>query len=499
MFRKITMAAACAALLSAAACSDPEVPVAVDANEALSEAAAAMGTANLDAITYSGTAKMARNSFMQTPNANPPWPVHDLANYRRTIDLTQPASLATGEGFHGGLFMTEPTAQPYTQNIAAGQTAWGQQLEIWLTPWGFLKGAAANNAEAVSQMMDGTQYTIVTWKSPAEQTAPSGLQYTVTGYLTEDNLVDHVETWVEDPIMGDMHVVARYSDYQDFGGVQVPTRMVQERGGGSVFEVTVADATANPANVAELLTPPPPPAGRGGGAGRAGGPGGGRAGAPGGGRGAPAAPTELAEQVGDGVYLIGGGYVALVAEFADHVAVFEGGQSEARGQQIVDEVKRILPNKPIRYIINSHPHSDHSAGLAPFLREGATLITQSNNVEFMRMAFSSPRTLLGQETMTPTVEGVDELRVLEDDTNRLELHSVPNLHTDGMLVAFLPKQKILFQADFTLPQPGQAANPFVVALAERIQALNLDFDRYLAVHAAAQPQTKADLMAVLEK
>jgi glyoxylase-like metal-dependent hydrolase (beta-lactamase superfamily II) len=118
-------------------------------------------------------------------------------------------------------------------------------------------------------------------------------------------------------------------------------------------------------------------------------------------------------------------------------------------------------------------------------------------VAFLDMAFSTPRTLLGQPTMDPTVESVDDMRVLEDGTMQLVLYSVPNAHTDGMLVAFLPKQKILFQADFTLPQAGQDANPFVVALAERVEALGLDFDRYLAVHAAAAPQTKTQLMAVL--
>ncbi len=497
MVRSVTMAAVCAALLSVG-CGGGDADTApgpVDAGAALGEVAAAMGTENLDSITYAGSAKAARNSFLQTPSANPPWPTNDITNYRRTIDLTMPASRATGETFNGGLFMGPPVAGMYTQNIPADQTAWEPQMEIWLTPWGFLRGAQANSAEATSQMMDGSPYTVMTWRSPAAQTSPSGMQYTVTGHINGDNLVERVETWVEHPIMGDLHVQARYSEYTDFGGVMVPTRMVQERGGGAVFEVTVTEATANPANVAELLTPPPPPAGRGGGpGGRAGGPG-----APGGGPGGAAAPAELAQKVADGVYLITGGYVALLVEFADHVAVFEGGQSEARGQQIVDEVKRVIPTKPIRYVINSHPHSDHSSGLAPFLREGATLVTQQNNVEFFDMAFSTPRTLLGQPTMDPQIEGVDEVRVLEDDTMRLELHSVPNAHTDGMLVAFLPRQRILFQADFTLPQPGQAANPFVVTLAERVDALGLDFDQYLAVHAAAQPQTKAQLMATIGK
>jgi glyoxylase-like metal-dependent hydrolase (beta-lactamase superfamily II) len=495
MLRNLTITSACALLLcvGCGGGEDDTTPEPVDARNALSEVASAMATGNLQSITYSGTAKAARNSFLQTPSADPPWPVNDITNYRRTIDLTQPASRATGETFNGGLFMGPPAAGTYTQNIPAEQTDWEQQMEIWLTPWGFLRGAETNGSEATSQIVDGSRYTVVTWKSPATQTSPSGIQYTVTGYIDDEDLIERVETWVEHPMLGDMHVQARYSEYMDFNGLMVPTRMVQERGGGAVFDVTVTEAMANPSNLAELLTPPPPPAGRGGGAGgRAGGPG-----APGGRGGGAAAPTELASKVADGVYLITGGYVALAVEFADHVAVFEGGQSEMRGQQIVDEVKRVIPTKPIRYVINSHPHSDHSSGLAPFLREGATLITQSNNVAFFDRAFSTPRTLLGQTTMDPQVEGVDEMRVLEDDTMRLELHSVPNAHTDGMLVAFLPRQRILFQADFTLPQPGQSANPFVVTLAERVAKLGLDFDRYLAVHAAPMPQTKAQLMATI--
>jgi glyoxylase-like metal-dependent hydrolase (beta-lactamase superfamily II) len=449
-----------------------------------------MGTENLDSIAYSGTAWEVRNSFLQTPSANPPWPGDNVANYQRAIDLTRPASRATGETFEQGLFLGPPVAGTYTQNIPADQTGWTQQSEIWLTPWGFLRGAAANSAEATAQQIDGRPYTVVTWMSPETQTSPSGLRYTVTGYLDDRNLVERVETWVEHPIMGDMLVRQVYSEYRDFGGVMVPARMVQERGGGAVFEVTVTDATANPPDVAARLTPPPAAGGGGRGAGAGRGGGGGRGGG-------PAAPTELAQELAEGVYLITGGYVSLAVEFADYVAVFEGGQPETRGQQVIDEVKRVIPGKPIRYVINSHPHSDHTGGLAPFIREGATVITHANNVAFLDMAFSTPRTLAGQPTMDPQFEGVDDVRVIEDGTMRLELHHIPNLHTDGMLVAYLPVQRILFQADFTLPQPGQEPNPFVVSLAENVERLGLDFDRYLAVHAAAQPQTKADLMAVL--
>src|SRR5690606_18265232 len=112
---------------------------------------------------------------------------------------------------------------------------------------------------------------------------------------------------------------------------------------------------------------------------------------------------------------------------------------------------------------------------------------------------SAPRTLLGQPNLNPKIEGVDGVTVYEDSMNRLELHSVPNGHTDGMLVAVLPKQKVLFQADFTLPQGDAEANPFVKTLATYVDENNVAFERYYAVHAATTEQFKKDLLAAIGK
>jgi len=187
----------------------------------------------------------------------------------------------------------------------------------------------------------------------------------------------------------------------------------------------------------------------------------------------------------------------MAVEFSDHIVVLESGQSEARGEQILAEVKAAVPGKPIRYVVNSHPHSDHTAGLIPFVREGATIVTHANNVDFLEMALSTPRTLLGEESMNPQFMGIEGVGVLEDDTMRIDLHSVPNLHTDGMLVPVLPQQGIMFQADFTLPVAGAQANPFVVTLANYVADNDVQFEQYIAVHAAATPQTRADLLATI--
>jgi len=473
----------------AAATPEP-APAPLDAAAIVASSIDAMGMEFFTSVNYSGEAWRVRNSFRQTRTASPPWPERDtISNYQRAIDLRNvgsPVSRASGDTFASNLFLDPPVAGTYTQNVAADQRAWNQQLEVWLTPWGFLKGAQQYGATAAEQMLDGAAVTALTWQSPETQTSPGGLRYTVTGYIGADNLVSRVETWVEDAFMGDMHVVALFSDYRDMNGLMVPATMEQQRGGGGIFGVSVNNAAMNPVNINELVAIPPPAAAPGGG----------------GGGGAPAAPPALADitqQLAENVYLISGGYQAVAIGFSDYVAVFEAGQSEARGQQILDATKAVFPGKQIRYIVLSHPHADHTAGLIPFVREGATVLTHENNIEFLTMALSTPRTLLGEATLSPRFRPAEDVTVLEDDAMRLELHHIDNLHTDGMIVGLIPSARALFQADFTLPVNGAAANPFVVNLAEYVDANGLDFDHYIAVHAAATPQTKADLLATIGK
>jgi hypothetical protein len=148
----------------------------------------------------------------------------------------------------------------FSQQITAQQIdvaqPWNNSVEFYLTPWGFLKGAAANNATAARGKADGKNYTVLTW-SPAVK-APSGKSYTIKGYVNEQNIVERVETWLGENIMGDMHILATYTGWKDFGGVMAPARIVQTRGGWPFFDVTVTAAKANPADLATLAQPPAP-------------------------------------------------------------------------------------------------------------------------------------------------------------------------------------------------------------------------------------------------
>jgi glyoxylase-like metal-dependent hydrolase (beta-lactamase superfamily II) len=492
--KKLALAAICLAYL-------PGNAMAQDSKTVIANAQKALGDPR--AITYSGSAKDV--AFQQCgSNAADMMcrgthdPMRPINNYVRVIDLTAPASRQTGATNNpagGGATIPMPGTffQQVTPQQADVSQPWGNSLEFYVTPWGFLKGAAANNATVSRRKVDGKDYTVLTW-SPAVKAA-SGKPYVINGYVNGSNIVERVETWLGDNIMGDMQIVATYSGWKDFGGVMAPAKIVQTRGGWPFFDADITAAKANPADVATLVPAPAPPAGRG---------------APPAGAAPPAAPPALvvtSEKLGDGLYRLTtgpGSYDSLIVEFRGFIMMLEAGQSEARGLAYIAEAKKLIPNKPIQYVMNTHPHSDHTGGLPALVAEGATIVTQQNNVAFLEKALNTPRTLLNdtlaKNPKKAKVEAVGEKKVYSDGTRTVELYHVsPVPHSNGLMIAYIPKEKILFQGDFSLPAPGQPGNDHVKALVPILEKMNLDFDRYINVHTSAAPQNKAELWKAVGK
>ena len=466
-----------------------------DAKTVIANAQKALGDPK--SITYSGSAKDvafqqcgANAADMMCKGTHDP--MRPITNYVRVIDLAAPASRQAGGtnniGPGGSTTVTPGTFfQQVTPQQADVSQPWANSLEFYITPWGFLKGAAENNATASRRKVDGKDYTVLTW-SPAVK-APSGKNYVINGYVNGQNQVERVETWLGENIMGDMHILATYSGWKDFGGAMAPAKIVQTRGGWPFFDVDVTAAKANPPDLAALAPPPAPPAGRGGAAGGA---------PPAGG---PPALTVTSEKLGDGLYRLTtgpGSYDSVIVEFKDYTLMLEAGQSEARGLAYIAETKKLIPNKPIRYVVNTHPHSDHTGGLPALVAEGATVVTQKNNEQFLDKALNTPRTLLNdtlaKNPKKAKIEAVSEKKVFSDGTRTVELyHVAPVPHSNGLMIAYIPKEKIVFQGDFSLPAPGQPGNDHVKALVPILEKLNLDFDRYINVHTSPTPQTKAEL------
>ena len=444
-----------------------------DARTVLGEASRAMGAENLKSIQYSGTSS--DFSFGQAYNPSSGWPEFRNKSYTRTIDYQIPAvrtervpEPVDPKRRGGGL----PPAQTQTIAINAN-TSWAQQLEIWKTPHGFLKAAAANNAVVKPETIGGRKVDVVSFTGQNKAI--------VRGYFNDQHLIERVETVIDNTVSGDTPLEIRYSDYKDFGGVKFPMKIVERQGGYPTLDFTVTDVKPN---FAANIQPPQAAAGP------------------------PAQPPAATSQkLGDGVYLILPGYAALAVEFKDHIVVIEGPQSEARSQAIIAEAKRVIPNKPVRYVVNTHIHFDHSGGMRAFVAEGATILTHQANKGYFEKVLATPHTLTPDKQQTARkkikVETIADKKVLTDGNRVVELHRLQgSLHQEGLIVAYLPKEKILVEADAFNP-PAQAnapvatpVNPATLTLVENIDRLKLDVEAIVPVHYPADGRkvAKAELM-----
>ena len=208
------------------------------------------------------------------------------------------------------------------------------------------------------------------------------------------------------------------------------------------------------------------------------------------------------EQLADGVYLLGGGPAnSYMIEFRDFVAVFEAPGNEERSLAVIEEIAKLAPGKPIRWLISTHPHFDHIGGLRTYLHIGATIVAHMKNIPFLNRDVLSyePRTvapdIVSRWPPTEVAEGynyeaVQENYVITDNERILRVYYVqPLRHVEGMLMAYLPRERIVFQADlFDTHEPPKAAQlPAMQSLATQVQRMQLDVATLAPVHGPPVP------------
>ncbi|MBT8048379.1 MAG: MBL fold metallo-hydrolase [Xanthomonadales bacterium] len=207
---------------------------------------------------------------------------------------------------------------------------------------------------------------------------------------------------------------------------------------------------------------------------------------------AAVAPDELSTQeIGEGVFLIGGNATyALFVEMEDHVVAIGGTQTVPVS---IAEMRKQITDKPIKYGVLTHHHSDHVPGAAAYAEEGATIITFKENEAVVRKAAADENAKL---------EFVEDRMTLTDGNRTIVLYNIgPTPHAENMLVAYLPDQGILFEADH-FPQPANGvippAVPATLAFAERLDELGIRYTRLVGAH-SPRIGSPADLQAALER
>ena len=479
--KKVLAATAAVTFLSLHAVAQTSAP---DAGALISAATAAMGSAKLRSLQYTAT-----GSFFATGNAytsGGPWPRFTVTKYTMSIDYSLPAMRQElvriddvkpprggGAGgynpttFQGGI---RPVPGDMIQNQTFDARTQAGAIAFWLTPHGFLKGAAANLASAKAAVVRGKRTVTFTAFG----------KFPITGTLDDSNLVEHVETLVDNVFTGDTPIDGTYSEYRDLDGIRVPMHIVMREAGFPVLDLTAGQVRPNSTDAIDVLaraTSAPPPAQP------AAGP--------------PAAPLRIA----DGIWqLIPNGEGSILVEFKDYVVMVEAPISDAISAAAMEAAKRLAPGKPIKYVINTHHHADHSGGLRAYVAEGVPIITHESHRKYYEdQIFKNPHSLnpdrLARMPRAPMIETMKDKRVLTDGNMVLEIHLMrEQLHTEGLLMVYVPKEKMLIQADAYIPRPGApplpAPSPHTINLVDNVSRLKLNVDRVFHIHGGSSPYSE---------
>ncbi|HEY4362176.1 MAG TPA: MBL fold metallo-hydrolase [Bryobacteraceae bacterium] len=504
-----------------------------DLKAAVDKSMKAMGASNVKTFTLTGEG-FDTSVGQQCNPKNDWWRKFSDKNYVRAIDLNAKGWHITrthGEGEPnscGGAGTTNPApVQEQNTVTTAAPANFNNYMGYVFLPEGFLQTALDKNGTVGMETKKGKKFTVISF------TLDNGTaKAPVKGYIDEMGYVTRVETMIngQEPI-GDAIWSVDYDGYKDWNGFKFPTSIVERQGPiknpPQFAGMTVSNVSVNqPVDLA-------PPAGRGGakggapgggakgGDGKAGARGGGKGGdgkaaakggdakggPPAGGRGGGGAAQAVTdEDLGGGFWLVTGGYGAVVANFKNYIVVIEGPQNDMRGEQVIAEAKKLAPNKPIKYVINTHSHFDHAGGLRPFVAEGATILTYKTNKGYYEALFANPHTLAPDRLsmMNPQpktkVEYVGEKKILTDGEHTIEMdHLLNSMHSDNMLIVYLPKQKILVEADeFNVLNPIPTApvpmpNQYQVNLLANIERLKLDVARIIPVHLPNPQERKVPL------
>lgn len=280
------------------------------------------------------------------------------------------------------------------------------------------------------------------------------------------------------PNLGDVTLTTRFADYADGGGLSLPGRIATQVDDFTTAELRVTSAVA-PEGTTEV-----PDAVR-------------TAAEP-----TPAAPNVTADEVAPGVWLLAGqSHNSALVAFKDRLVLVEAPQSEARTKAVLAKARGLVPATPLTTLVMTHHHFDHSAGLRAALADGLAVVAHEGNATFVTQAAARPFTRQPDALAAVKAPGLDlqtvaSTRTITDGSRSLVLyHLSGNPHSDTMLAAYLPKEKVLIEADAWSPEGG-GYHPYAANLLEHIRRLKLDVARIVPLHGA--PATLKELEAAVQ-
>jgi glyoxylase-like metal-dependent hydrolase (beta-lactamase superfamily II) len=205
-------------------------------------------------------------------------------------------------------------------------------------------------------------------------------------------------------------------------------------------------------------------------------------------------------ELGPNVQMVqGGGANNLIVNMKDGLVVVDAPVDEGQSKWVIDAAKKKYPGKPIKSLILTHHHMDHTGGMRIFAAEGATVIVPAPDKAYFEQAIKAPHTLepdAQQKAMKPAnVQEVKETMSLKDDTVEINLYNIPNPHVEGMLLVHVVKDNVLWVTDLVSPRGPVGRNPGTVAVGSALRQYNITGATIAGGHGATAKQ--ADIAPAL--
>ena len=351
---------------------------------------------------------------------------------------------------------------------AAASDARERQIELSHSPLAVLQGALAPGAVVSRRSRSGGRESV--------DVVTGGERFTLT-VDGETGLPVEVTTIMDQPYLGDVAVTTRFSDYRAAGELRLPGQITRLLDGTTLSVLRVARYTVNGA-IGDLAAPAAvmaaPPA---------------------------RAPAVEVKSLAPGVWLLAGeSHHSAVVELSDRLVMIEAPVDDARTLAVIARARQ-LSARPLTHVVVTHHHLDHSGGVRAAVSQGLTIIAHEKNRGFIESMVTRPHTLapdaLARAPRRLSLQTVGARTVLGDGARTVELHAVDTEHADGMLVAYLPAERLLVEVDlYTVPSPDWPAPrsyPFAGALVDLVTSHRLDVDRVVPLHQGMAPL--ADLVA----
>jgi len=495
MLRKVALAVVLAALLGVPAdAQNTGAQAPVTAMAVIRAADAAIGASAAKSIRYSGAdGYVAVIGQSASPGINDGWPRFHLKSFSRVIDYetnsmreeqvrTQGDNPTEVGGGQRPIVGERKSVSLYRDGYAWNENADGsvvprpqdvtiRRLEILMTPHGFIRAALQAKDLKVEERAESFRST----KRIRTVTFRYMDKYPLTGWIDEANHVTKIQTWHPNPVVGDQFVETRYAQYRQLDGFSFGAEVHQSIGTPPhpSYDFTAANLAINVPNAALEI---------------------------------PASVRIATDNsgvvttrdLGPGVWLIGGNnYNSVAVEFAEFSLVVEAPLNEQRSQAVMREVRRLIPNKPLRYVVNTHHHFDHAGGLRGYGAEDVLIVTQEQNFDY----YEALATALHPQTIEPDALAraprqvhyvrVQDRRTITDGRRQVQLfHVKEQQHASDMLMVFLPGEGLLIQADLFEPIPAGATPPPTernMALLRTIQRVGIKPTRMVSIHSGEVP------------